>query len=304
MSHIPVLAQAVLQAFGPQPDGLYVDGTFGRGGHARLILDKLSSNGKLHVFDKDLAAIDAANKIQDKRLIVHHQPFSKITDFIEKGQAAGILLDLGISSPQIDTPERGFSYRFDGPLDMRMDQTQGQTAAEWLAGASSQEIARVLKKYGDERFANNIAKNIVNARQAQAITTTEQLRDIIDRSIPKKLQDKHPSVRSFQAIRMHINDEMGELEKVLAELPEYLVPGGVLAIITFHSIEDRFVKRAFQKLTQAPNLPNVPTTTVMPYTMGKKQVATADELAHNPRAHSAILRTLIRRQDDATLVSD
>lgn len=305
ISHRPVLLDEVLAALAIRPGGIYVDGTFGRGGHARAILEQLDDSGRLLAFDKDPQAVAAAKQQfgDDHRFAIERGSFAMLGQRVqERGwmqEIDGVLLDLGVSSPQLDSPERGFSFRHDGALDMRMDPDQGQSAAQWLASAEEYDIRRVLRDYGEERFAKRIAHAIVQRRAANPITTTRQLAELIAGVIPVREKDKHPATRSFQAIRIYINAELEELKTALPVALEVLRPGGRLAVISFHSLEDRIVKRFFRDEARGdsfpPNLP-VPQSALSPRlrVIGKAIRASEKELAENPRARSAVLRVAER----------
>lgn len=300
-AHRPVLFEEVLAALAVRADGIYVDGTFGRGGHARAILEQLGENGHLLAFDKDPQAVAAAQEQfgDDQRFSIERGSFAMLGYRVrERGwaqQVDGVLLDLGVSSPQLDTPERGFSFRHDGDLDMRMDPEQGQSAAQWLANAEEYDIRRVLRSYGDERFAKRIAWRIVQVRAETPITTTKQLAELIADAIPVHEKGKDPATRSFQAIRIFINGELDDLQACLPQAIEVLKPGGRLAVISFHSLEDRIVKRFFRDEARGdrfpPDLP-VPQSALSPSIklIGKVVRASEQEVRENPRARSAVLR--------------
>ena len=247
--HKPVLLEETLTALNIKPDGCYVDGTFGRGGHSQEIIKQLGENGKLLAFDKDPQAITTANAIaaNDDRLHVKQGSFTQLEQTINelgwKGKVDGIFLDLGVSSPQLDDAERGFSFRFDGPLDMRMDPDHGMSASQWLASAEERDIMMVLFDYGEEKFARRIAKAIVEAREEQPINTTKRLASIVAAANPSRERNKDPSPRTFQAIRILINQELEDLKTCLSQAVDILAPGGRLVVISFHSLEDRIVKR-------------------------------------------------------------
>lgn len=301
-THQPVLLQEVLTNLAIKPDGIYVDATFGRGGHAREILQRLNSNGKLIVIDKDPAAIMAAKQdptFQDERVIIKQGPFTMLNPLAEQlnitGKIAGILFDLGVSSPQLDEAERGFSFLQAGPLDMRMDPTVGVSAAEWLQIVGEKELTQVLKDYGEERFARRIAAAIVRAGQQQPITTTTQLAAIVAEANPKWERFKNPATRTFQAIRIFINQELQELTNVLTQCLSLLTIGGRLLVISFHSLEDRIVKRFIEKETKGEFLPRYLPITQEQFCPRLRKVsaaikASAAEIAVNVRARSAILR--------------
>jgi 16S rRNA (cytosine1402-N4)-methyltransferase len=298
--HITVLLNEAVDGLNINPDGIYIDGTFGRGGHSRLILKHLGEKGRLIAIDRDQQAAQSAKALKDDpRFEFFHQNFASILPLLEQkgliGMVDGILLDLGVSSPQLDQAERGFSFMQAGPLDMRMDTTSGMSAAQWLAVAKVEEIKRVLKEYGEEKFALRIARAIVEYRQNEAITTTTQLAKIIDQACPVKDKFKHPATRSFQAIRIFINDELGELEKTLAMMPGILTKGGRMSVISFHSLEDRMVKRFMKRKALGEQLPKgLP---IMDSELnrelkliGKATKASKTEVEQNPRSRSAVLR--------------
>jgi 16S rRNA (cytosine1402-N4)-methyltransferase len=303
--HRPVLLDEVLDALQIKPDGWYVDGTFGRGGHAAAILERLHARGRLLAFDKDPDALAyAADRFKNEsRLIVRRGSFrnlgSAVAELGWRGQVDGILLDLGVSSPQLDDAGRGFSFLSEGPLDMRMDPQSGVSAGDWLAGASAQEIADVLWRYGEERHSRRIGRAIVAARATDPVHTTRQLADLIAAAVPGREGKKHPATRSFQAIRIFINQELEDLEAVLPQTVEALAPGGRLAVISFHSLEDRMVKRFIRDEQRGPQLP--PDLPVVPPTykprlraVGKPVYAAEVEVRANPRARSAVLRVAER----------
>ena len=290
---------ALLAGAGDAPAGQWVDATFGRGGHSRRILSRLSPQGRLLAFDKDPEAIQEAARIQDARFSIRHEGFRHLAD-LPVGSAAGVLMDLGVSSPQIDTPERGFSFRFDGPLDMRMDPESGESAAQWLAHASEKEIADVLWMYGDERQSRRIARAIVARRGDTPLLRTAQLADLIASVMPRGDSKIHPATRSFQAIRIYINRELVDLEAGLDAALEALKPGGRLAVISFHSLEDRIVKQFMAKHAKAPpanrRMPiEIAFTPTLRLIDGAQKAGDA-ELATNPRARSAVLRVAEKLQ--------
>jgi 16S rRNA (cytosine1402-N4)-methyltransferase len=303
-SHISVLLNEAVDALNIRPDGVYVDGTFGRGGHSRAILAKLGPKGRLIALDRDLAAIEAGKKIEDTRFTLVHSGFSDIKAQLERlgvSKVDGVLLDIGISSPQIDEAARGFSFRFDGPLDMRMDQSRGQTAAEFLAEASEQQIREVIKDYGEERFAKQIAGAIVAIRaDGGAITTTGQLAKVVAGAVYKTEPGQDPATRTFQALRIFINQELEELSLTLPQCADLLAPEGRLAVISFHSLEDRIVKRFIRSQQDRDNLPSrfpVRASELPPSRMvaiGKAIHASAEEVRANPRSRSAVLRVAER----------
>ena len=300
-SHQSVLLQQAVDALVTDPDGFYIDGTFGRGGHSRAILERLSDQGRLLVVDKDAEAIKEACGLQkqDKRLIVAHRSFADIADLagIEHvtGRVAGVLLDLGVSSPQLDDAARGFSFSKDGPLDMRMDTRGGMTAAQWLASASEAEMARVFFEYGEEKFSRRIARAIAEQRQQVALTGTLQLAELVKQAHPAWEKHKHPATRVFQAIRIFINAELQDLEVALAGIVDVLKTGGRLVVISFHSLEDRLVKQFIQRQEKGDDYPpDMPVTQAQLHPrlkrVGRQLRASATELADNIRARSAVLR--------------
>ena len=303
-THVTVLLQEAVTALRVDPRGVYVDGTFGRGGHSRLILESLGPEGRLVAFDRDPRAIAAGASIQDKRFSLHHTPFSEMGEVLQQqgiGLVDGVLLDIGVSSPQIDEGERGFSFRFDAPLDMRMDTTRGETAAEWLARADETEIAEVIRDYGEERFAKQIAKKIVAARSERPVATTRQLAALVAEAVRTREPGQDPATRSFQAIRIHINQELQELSLALSQALALLKPGGRLAVISFHSLEDRIVKNFLRDQAEpASHLPKglplcadqLPQPTLV--LVGKAVRASREEVAANPRSRSAIMRVAER----------
>lgn len=298
-AHVPVLAHEAVTALAIKPDGVYVDGTFGRGGHSRLILAQLSEHGRLIALDRDPAAIEAGRAIQDARLTLVRSPFSEIAtvlDGLGVSLVDGILLDIGVSSPQLDEAARGFSFRLNGPLDMRMDPDSGVSAAEWIARAEVDEMAEVIKRYGEERFARQIAHAIAAAREKSPITTTGQLAQVVADAVRKREPGQHPATRTFQAIRIYLNRELEELEAVLPMCLQRLKPGGRLAVISFHSLEDRMVKRFMRDEEKGPEIPrHLPIRAAdiaagRLRRIGKAIHASATELEVNPRARSAVLR--------------
>lgn len=306
MTHQAVLLNECITALNIQANGIYMDATFGRGGHSKAILNDLNEMGRLIVMDKDLAAIETAKTLfgADKRCSIHHDSFSKIKAVAEKegvlGKVSGILFDLGVSSPQLDNGERGFSFLRNGPLDMRMDQTRGMNAAEWIKNASEEEIADVLYQYGEEHFSRRIARKIVEARMLEPITHTNQLAQLIADAHPawgayRKHKQKHPATKSFQAIRIFINNELNDIEKALPAAVEVLDKGGRLAVISFHSLEDRLVKQFLKRESEGLPIPkHIPIRAheknVSMRVIGKAVRASLKEIDENPRARSATLR--------------
>jgi 16S rRNA (cytosine1402-N4)-methyltransferase len=302
-AHVPVLAQEAVAALAIDPDGVYVDGTFGRGGHSRLILDQLAAGGRLIALDRDPDAIRAGSALVDPRLTLVRRAFSNlgaVLDELGVVQVNGILLDIGVSSPQLDDAARGFSFRVDAPLDMRMDPESGQSAADWLATATEGEIGEVIRNYGEERFARSIARAIVAARQDAPLRTTGQLANLIAATVKKREPGQHPATRSFQALRIHLNRELEELSTVLPQCVDRLLPNGRLAVISFHSLEDRIVKRFMRDEAlgeQPPARLPIPAAQIKPGRLkliGRAQHADAAEVAANPRARSAVLRVAER----------
>jgi 16S rRNA (cytosine1402-N4)-methyltransferase len=302
--HITVMLEEAVEGLEVKPAGIYVDGTFGRGGHSRKILEKLGSEGRLIALDRDLAAVSSAASIHDARFQIVHRHFAAMEKVLaELGISAvdGVLLDLGISSPQIDIGERGFSFRFDGPLDMRMDQSSGQTAAEFIAIATEQKLAEVIKAYGEERFAKQIARAIVASRtRGDAITTTKQLAKVVADAVPKIEPGQDPATRTFQALRIFLNKELEELSLVLPQCLRMLAPQGRLSVISFHSLEDRIVKQFVKGEQDRDDLPsNFPVLAKdLPQprmkAIGKAQKPSAAEVKKNPRSRSAVLRVAER----------
>jgi 16S rRNA (cytosine1402-N4)-methyltransferase len=302
-AHVPVLAQEAVEALAIRPDGVYVDATFGRGGHSRLILDRLGSRGRLIALDRDPDAMRAGTVLQDGRLTLVHSAFSHlgaVLDGLGVARVNGILLDIGVSSPQLDDATRGFSFRFDAPLDMRMDPGSGMSAAGWLETAAEGEISEVIRTYGEERFAKSIARAIVAARQKEAIRSTGQLANLIAATVKRREPGQHPATRSFQAIRIYINHELEELSAVLPQCVDRLQTGGRLVVISFHSLEDRIVKRFMRDEAmgeQAPARLPIPAAMLKPGRLslvGRARHATDAEVAANPRARSAVLRVAER----------
>lgn len=303
--HLSVLGEEAPESLVVNPDGLYVDGTFGRGGHSRRILAKLSEKGRLIAFDRDPEAIEASKAITDPRFSIIHEPFSTMRESLAAvGVTAvdGIFLDIGVSSPQIDDASRGFSFRFDGPLDMRMDTTRGMTAAEWLATADERDIRQVIKVYGEERFAGPIARAIVAERAKRAINTTKALADLVARVVPRNKKDmgQHPATRTFQAVRIEVNHELDELKTALNAAGLLLRPEGRLAVISFHSLEDRIVKHFLEAAAHPereldPRLPLTKDMLPKPLFDRVERIKPgAAECEVNPRARSAILRVATR----------
>ncbi len=300
--HLPVLKRELLELLNVRPDGIYVDGTYGRGGHSKALLEQLGPQGRLLVIDRDPRALEAAHELaeHDSRITVVKGSFGEIeriaVDRAILGKVDGIVLDLGVSSPQLDDAERGFSFLRDGPLDMRMDPESGLSAADWLNSATEADMARVMLRLGEERAARRIARAVINARAIQKIERTGQLADIIEAVLPRRGKGKHPATKTFQAIRIYINNELGELQAFLDVVLKVLAPGGRLCVISFHSLEDRLVKRFLRDHSRVDpalaSLPVVPegAQPVMRL-IGKAVHASAAETEINPRARSAVLRT-------------
>ena len=289
---------ALLEGRGNAPAGTYVDATFGRGGHSRAILARLGPQGHLIAFDKDAEAVAEATRITDARFSIRHQGFRELGE-LAPASVAGLLMDLGISSPQIDNPARGFSFRFDGPLDMRMDTTRGESVAEWLATAETQQIAEVIRDYGEERFAVQIAKAIVARRQERGpVSTTTDLADLVAGTVKTREQGQNPATRTFQALRIFINAELEELQQALDASLSVLEPGGRLAVISFHSLEDRIVKQFIARHSKEVYDRRAPFATPQP--MKLRPLArirpSEAEVAGNPRSRSAILRIAERTE--------
>lgn len=299
--HISVLMTETLDALAINPEGIYIDGTFGRGGHSGEILKRLST-GRLQAIDQDPQAIKAAEKFaDDARFSIARSRFSQIKAVAEQagilGQVDGILLDIGVSSPQLDDADRGFSFMKDGPLDMRMDPDSGRSAAQWLAEAELEEMVFVIKKYGEEKFATRIARKVIEVREHTAITTTAQLAQLIDEAVPVKDKHKHPATRTFQAIRIYINSELEEIQTALQASLEVLKPGGRLVVISFHSLEDRIVKQFIKKQSKGEAIPRgLPLTdeqlkqNLTLKAVGKAIKPSDAEIAQNPRSRSSVLR--------------
>ena len=304
-AHVSVLLSEAVDALAIRADGIYVDGTFGRGGHSRAVLAQLGPQGRLIAFDRDPAAIAAGQAVGDARLTLVHSAFSALDDELARlGVQAvdGVLLDLGVSSPQLDDASRGMSFRFDAPLDMRMDTSRGQTVAEWLAEASVGQITEVIREYGEERFAHAIAKAIATARAGGAVATTGQLAALVEKAVRTREPGQHPATRTFQALRIFINQELEELSRVLPACVSRLRPGGRLAVISFHSLEDRIVKRFMRDESRPPVLPrrlpvraaDLPAPRLR--LVGKAARPGEAEVAANPRARSAVLRVAERTE--------
>lgn len=298
--HRPVLLEEAVEALNIQPDGNYLDGTFGRGGHSRAILASLSGKGCLMSLDRDPEAIAAGKELQrnDARFSIVQGNFAELERYVREWGVEknldGILLDLGVSSPQLDDPDRGFSFMGDGPLDMRMNPLQGVSAKEWLAEAPERELTRVFWEFGEERHARRIARNIVTTRQKQRIDTTGQLARLIENTIGRREKKKHPATRCFQAIRIFINDEMANLAMGLDTAIRLLRPGGRLVVISFHSLEDRLVKRTIREAVRPgqvrKNIPQHPDIKPILKAVSKAIKASENELSVNPRARSAVMR--------------
>ncbi|MEO6968855.1 MAG: 16S rRNA (cytosine(1402)-N(4))-methyltransferase RsmH [Rhodanobacteraceae bacterium] len=302
--HIPVLRDEVLAGLALRPHGRYLDGTFGRGGHARAILERLADDGRLLLMDRDGQAIDAARRAftDDPRVAIRHGNFAELDSWDEaRGGLDGVLLDLGVSSPQLDDPARGFSFMTDAPLDMRMDTSGGISAAEFLASAEEQAIADVLWRHGEERMSRRIARAIVARRVETPIRSTREFAELVERTLGRRERNKHPATRSFQALRIHVNDELGSLERGLRAATRALNPGGRLVVISFHSLEDRIVKRFIRgderSVKVRRGLPQPEMAPSPLRAIGHAQFPTDAETRANPRARSAVLRIAEKRAD-------
>ena len=298
---MPVLLEPVLQGLNVRADGCYVDGTFGRGGHSREILRRLGNNGRLLAIDRDSQAVAAADPVMrsDPRFEILKDEIAHLKNIAAErgllGKVDGLLLDLGVSSPQLDEARRGFSFRFDGPLDMRMDTESGYSAAEWLARTDEKSLKKVIAEYGEERFAGRIARAITAARSTSPILRTGQLAELVASVVPAGRKRIHPATKTFQAIRIFINRELEQLDAALAASLELLAPGGRLCAISFHSLEDRRVKRFLRRASDEPEqyrgMPTIPEAFRPPMKLvGKAIAANADEIDANPRSRSARLR--------------
>jgi 16S rRNA (cytosine1402-N4)-methyltransferase len=301
--HAPVLLHEAVESLNVRERGIYVDCTFGRGGHSRLILSRLGPAGRLLALDRDPEAVRAAAGIDDRRFAIIHGAFSRVAELLAAAgitRVHGVLLDLGVSSPQLEEAGRGFSFRHDAPLDMRMDTTLGATAAEWLAGATESEIREVIRDYGEERFAKSIAAAIVAARARGTLGTTRELAALVAEAVPTREPRQDPATRTFQALRIRVNQELEELSLALPQCLELLEPGGRLVVISFHSLEDRIVKRFFREHARADTLPqrlavrarDLPQPKLR--LVGKPRRPADAEIAMNPRARSAIMRVAER----------
>lgn len=304
--HVPVMADEAIRALAIEPDGKYVDCTFGRGGHSRLILDRLDEAGGLLAFDRDPDARNSRNAnmlLEDRRFSFESKAFSCLQERVAEhgwlAQVNGVLLDIGLSSPQLDNPSRGFSFQKDGILDMRMDTTTGMAAREWIAGVDESDLAGVLRRYGEERFARRIARAIVDARSAGQIGTTNHLATVIEQAVPVRERHRHPATRSFQAIRIYLNDELGELQRVLEQAVNVLKPGGRVVVICFHSLEDRIVKRFFRSESRGGDYPAGLPVKACDFNPRLRVVGKAvrpgdGEVEQNSRARSAVMRVAER----------
>ncbi|SEK46848.1 16S rRNA (cytosine1402-N4)-methyltransferase [Ectothiorhodospira marina] len=304
-SHRPVLLEEALAGLAVREDGIYVDATFGRGGHSAAILECLGPAGRLIALDQDPQAQAVASQRlgAEPRFQFLRGSFANLSDLLEGcgvlGRVQGLLLDLGVSSPQLDDASRGFSFMKDGPLDMRMDPERGESAAQWLARAEEGDIVKVLRDLGEERFARRIARRLVQAREEAPVERTGHLAELISEAVPRHERHKHPATRSFQAIRLHVNRELESLDACLAQIPQVLAPGGRLAVISFHSLEDRRVKRFIRRQVEGEPVPRgLPVRDLPPGRtlrhVGKAQRSGEAELAVNPRARSAVLRVAER----------
>ena len=307
VSHVPVLLEEAVHALDVHEGKTYVDGTFGRGGHSQAILARLGVRGRLLAFDQDPAAL-SAHALEDPRLELIHARFSTMKRALaDRGinHVAGVLLDLGVSSPQLDEAARGFSFAREGPLDMRMDTTRGETAAQWLARATEKEIREVISAYGEERFAKSIAAAIVDARGREPLRTTRQLAEIVGHAVRTREPGQHPATRTFQALRIHVNQELEELEVTLPQAADLLERGGRLAVVSFHSLEDRIVKNFIRARSTGDRLPKgvpVRASEIPPaqlHAVWRAVKPSAAEIARNPRARSAVLRVAEKNLWDA-----
>ena len=308
--HVTVLLHEAVGALAIKPEGIYVDGTFGRGGHSRLILSRLGERGRLIAFDKDPVAVLSGETIKDERFCIRHGGFSKMQRMLQEmgmTKIDGVLLDLGVSSPQLEEASRGFSFRSGGPLDMRMDTSSGQTAAKWLATVTEDQLEKVIKEYGEERFARQIARAIIVARTRQPIVTTSQLAEIVSAVVRARQRQRenmrHPATRTFQAIRIYLNQELEELSLVLPQCVELLNPGGRLVVISFHSLEDRMVKQFMRAAANSDELPRgvpVREKDLQRFSkqklrlIGKAVRPSENEVIGNVRARSAVMRVAER----------
>lgn len=306
--HVSVLLEEAVQALNIRPDGVYVDATFGRGGHSRAILARLGAAGRLIALDRDPAAVRAGEAIADARFSLVHAPFSGLVEALESQgvqQVDGILFDLGVSSPQLDEAERGFSFRFEAPLDMRMDTSRGMTAAQWLNQAAEEEITHVVREYGEERFARQVARAVIKARAEAPIETTRRLATIVAGAVRTRERGQDPATRTFQAVRIFINRELEELQAALPQAVTALGCGGRLVVISFHSLEDRIVKRFMREEAEGEQLPReIPVRASMLRQgrlslLGKAQRPSDAECVTNPRARSAVMRVAERSSADS-----
>ncbi len=296
--HTTVLLNEAVDALVTKPDGIYIDATFGRGGHSRLVLSRLDETGRLIAFDKDPEAIAVGNAIEDPRFEIRHQGFADLRE-MEADSADGILMDLGISSPQIDNPARGFSFRADGPLDMRMDPTRGTSAADWLATASVEQMTEVIRDYGEERFAFQIAKAVAARRQERGpLASTSELAQLVAGAVKTREPGQDPATRTFQALRIFVNGELEELQEALKASLDVLRPQGRLVVISFHSLEDRIVKQFIAKHSRDEVDRRAPFAAPKPMKLRaiERVKPTAQEVQANPRARSAIMRVAERTQ--------
>ena len=304
-AHVAVLAQEAIEALNIRSDGIYVDCTYGRGGHSRLILEKLGAGGRLIALDRDPEAVQAGQALRDPRFVIVRSPFSRVREVLQELDVAGVdgmLLDIGVSSPQIDDARRGFSFRSDAPLDMRMDPQHGLSAAEWLATAEESEIREVIRNHGEERFAKQIAAAIVAARARGPVDTTRKLAALVADAVPTREPRQDPATRTFQALRIHVNQELEELSIVLPQCVALLGASARLVVISFHSLEDRIVKRFMRAQSQADALParlpvrarDLPQPRMR--LVGRAIRASDHEIAINPRARSAVMRVSERTE--------
>jgi len=299
--HTPVLAQEVVRALNIRTDGTYVDATFGRGGHTRAILAQLGENGRVLAIDRDLQAVASGKNefLSDPRVHVIHARFSQLAEIVaqygETHPVMGVVFDLGVSSPQLDTAERGFSFRHNGPLDMRMDPAHGVSVAEWLQSVDEDELARVIRNFGEERFARRVARAIMQKQQEQPMSTTKELANVVADAVPTRESGQHPATRTFQALRLQVNREMEEIREALPQAVQCLSPGGRLVVISFHSLEDRIVKRFIRDAGRADPYPvdlPIRASELKPglRAIGRAIRASKTEIDRNPRARSAVMR--------------
>ncbi len=305
-THVSVLLEEAVSALNLREDGIYVDATFGRGGHSRAILEKLGPQGRLIALDRDPAAVAVGNAMEDARFLMVHAPFSELAETVHEAgypEVDGVLFDLGVSSPQLDEAERGFSFRFDAPLDMRMDTSRGMTAAEWLNQASAEEIAQVVRDYGEERFSRQVARAIVQAREIAPLTSTRQLAVVVAGAVRTRERGQDPATRTFQGVRIFINRELEEIERALPRAATLLKTGGRLVVISFHSLEDRMVKQYMRRESQGEQVPREIPLRASALRggclrlVGRALRPSENESRTNPRARSATMRVAERTEE-------